>query len=90
MGNHLSCCDEKGSKFRFRRRGHDKFDDLGNRENCTIESWEGDIFGEEDMGASTASSLCFVEEAGICVSTQNHVTCAIYYAIIWVSGNIVQ
>ncbi len=44
VGYHFLCCDEKCSKFRFGSRCHNKLDDMGNRENSTIELWEGVIF----------------------------------------------
>jgi hypothetical protein len=47
MGYHFSCRDEMRSKFRFCRRCHNKFDDLGNRENITVEYREGVILLED-------------------------------------------
>ncbi len=41
------------------------------------------------MSTGAAASLCFVEKACIRVSTQNHVTCLIDDAIVWVGGNII-
>ena len=57
VGNHLSCCDEKGSQLRFCSRSHDKFDDLGNGENGAVEPWEGYILREKDVGAGPAPGL---------------------------------
>ncbi len=42
------------------------------------------------MSTSVAACLCSVEKACIRVSTQNHVTCSIDDAIVWVGGNIIQ
>jgi hypothetical protein len=61
VGYPFSCRDKKCSKFIFGSRCHNKLDDLGNRENSTVESREGVILWEEDMCPSMAAGIEFFE-----------------------------
>ena len=90
VGNHLAGCDEEGSKFRFSCRRHNKFDDLGNGKDSSVESWKGVIFGEIDMCSCAAAGLGFVEKSCIGVSTKDHVTSPVDDAIIGIRGHIVK
>ncbi len=67
--NHFACSDEEGSKFQFGSGCRNKFDDLGNGEDCAVEVWVGNILQEKDMSSSLAPRLQFVKEASIRVST---------------------
>ncbi len=80
MGDHFSCGDKVGCKFWFSSQCHDKLDDLGNRQNCTIQAWEWVIFQEEDVSIS----------ASICASTQDHVASPINNAIIGIGSNVIK
>ncbi len=67
--DHFTCSDEEGSKFRLGSGCHNKFDDLGNGEDRTVEAWVGNILQEKDMNSSLAPRLQFIKEASIRVST---------------------
>ena len=67
--NHFVCSDEEGSKFRFGSGCHNRFNDLGNREDRAVEAWVGNILQEKDMSSSLALRLQFIKEASIRVST---------------------
>ncbi len=65
VGDHFSCRDKDGCKFRFGGQRHDKFDGLGCGENGTIKAWKGIILWEEDMSYVMAVRVSFIEEPGI-------------------------
>ena len=37
-----------------------------------------------------AAGISFIEEARVCMSTQNHVACLIHNAVVWISCNVVK
>ena len=90
MRNHLAGCDKESSKFRFCCRSHNKLDDLGNGKHSTVEPRKGIVFGEIDVCSHTATRLGFVEEARIGMSTEDHVTCRVDNAIVWIRGHIIK
>jgi hypothetical protein len=63
---------------------------LGYGENGTVKAWKRIILGEVDVSPGPTAGVSFVEEPGIGVGTQNHVTGSIYYAIQRVGSNIFE
>jgi hypothetical protein len=49
-GYHFMGCGVQRGQFCFRRRGHDKFEDLGDGEDWSIVAWNQVIFVQEDVG----------------------------------------
>ncbi len=67
----------ESSKFGFGGGGHDKFQDLGDRQDGVIVSGERVILRHEDVSAGTAAAFGFIVEASIGVSAEYHVTAAL-------------
>jgi hypothetical protein len=63
---------------------------LGYGENGTVKAWKRIILGEVDVSPSLTAGVSFIEEPGIGVGTQNHVTGLMYYAVRRVGSNIVK
>jgi hypothetical protein len=63
---------------------------LGYGESGTIKTWKRIILGEVDVSPGPTAGVSFVEELGIGMGTQNHVTRLIYYAVRRVGSNIVE
>ena len=80
----------ESSKFGFGGGGHDKFQDLGDRQDGAIVSGERVILGHEDVRAGAAAAFGFVVEANIGVGAEYHVTAAICGAIVREGGEVIK
>ncbi len=80
----------ESSKFGFSSGGHDKFQDLGDRQDGAIVSGERVILGHEDVSAGAAAAFGFIVEASISVGAEYHVTAAICGAIVRVGGEVIK
>ncbi len=80
----------ESSKFGFGGGGHDKFQDLGDRQDGVIVSGERVILRHEDVSAGAAAAFGFIVEASIGVGAEYHVTAAICGAIIGVGGEVIK
>lgn len=65
--NAFSCVDVQDSKLGFCGRGNYCFNDFGHCANGAIVGWECSVFGKIMMSSGLASSIGFVEIAGIAV-----------------------
>jgi hypothetical protein len=80
----------ESSKFGFGGGGHDKFQDLGDRQDGTIVSGERVILGHEDVSAGAAGAFGFIMETSIGVGAEYHVTTVICGAIVRVGGEVIK
>ena len=76
--------------FGFSRRGHNKLDNLGNSEDWAVAGGDGSVFRKHDVRTRVATGLSEIEACGIGVSCKDHATSAEEYAVIGVSGNVIQ
>ncbi len=80
----------ESSKFGFSGRGHDKFQDLGDRQDGAIVSGERVLLGHDDVSAGAAAAFGFIVEARIGVGAEYHVTAAICGAIVRIGGKVIK
>lgn len=80
----------ESSKFGSGGGGHDKFQDLGYRQDGAIVSGERVIIRHEDVSTGAAVAFGFIVEASIGVGTEYHVTAAICGAIVRVGGEVIK
>ncbi len=80
----------ESSEFSFGGGGHDKFQNLGDRQDGAIVSGERVILGHEDVSASVAAAFGFIVETSIGVGVMYHVTAGICGAIVRVGGEVIK
>ena len=59
---------EKSGKFSLRGRRHDEFDDLGEREDGTVEFGDGVVLGAENVRSTSATGFGDVEVRSVGVA----------------------
>jgi hypothetical protein len=62
---------------------------LRNQEYGPIETWGGIVLRKKDVSSSAAAGVGFIEETGVRVGAQDHITRPVHNAVRQVGGYVV-
>jgi hypothetical protein len=68
-GNHIFGADEEAREFSFCGRRHDKFDDMGEREDCTVVRRDWVVLRAHEVSARPAAGFADIEVGSIRVGS---------------------